>query len=197
MVASHCGNGKRPSVGSLGRLRTGPLAVRTYWPGTLHLIGWDRLRRRLLEADDSAIRQDRRHGVYDPLAQAANDALESRREWPNFRAWAHQQPRAPHVLAWIRHNGPVVRRQLRLGRYWPADTGPLEQKLAEVRDMFYRRKGLMRNRDRTNRLLMLVTLHENQQNNTRQYARLIREYLAGRSGRAPRHNLINRSPRLH
>lgn len=43
--------------------------------------------------------------------------------------------------------------------------------------MFYKRKGVMCNRDRTNRLLQLIVLHENGQANTRQYARLIRECL--------------------
>jgi hypothetical protein len=50
-----------------------------------------------------------------------------------------------------------------MGHYWPADTGPLGQKLAEVRDALYKRRGVVRNRDRTNLLLLLIALHENGQ----------------------------------
>lgn len=172
-------------------------AARVHWPSATLVIGWDKLMRRLRDADDSAIRKDRRHAEHDPIWVASKDAFLSRRNWVNFRAIVRACGPAPRTEAWIRRNRGLVRRQWRLEPPWPSSTGHLEQKAAEMRAMLVNRKAMFRNRDRTTLLLTLIALHQNGIDNVRHYTRLISEHLAQLGGQPPRHNRINRSMRLH
>ena len=135
--------------------------------------------------------------MYDVLWQCAEYALDDRRQWINFIRWARVRPRPQKTIGWIRRNMERVHRQLRLMPYWPADSGPLEQRLAEVRNFFRNRMGMIRNRDRTNLLLGLMCVSFNAGASKRRYRELIRQQLVATNGVAPLHNLINASPRLH
>jgi hypothetical protein len=172
-------------------------AARTHWPTAQLVIGWDKLMRRLRDADDSAIRKDRRHAEHDPIWLASMEAFSSRRHWVNFRAMVRAAGNPPRVAGWIRRNRKTVREQWRLNPPWPSSTGHLEQKAAQMRAMPVNRKAMFRNRDRTTLLLTLIALHLNRADDVRGYTRLIRAHLTALRGCAPRHNRINRSPRLH
>lgn len=66
-----------------------------------------------------------------------------------------------------------------------------------MRAMLVNRKAMFRNRDRTSLLLTLIALHQNGVDNVRTDGRLIQAHLAQLGGQPPRHNRINRAPRLH
>jgi len=173
--------------------------VRIAWPGMQHMIGWDKLLRRLATSDDSALRRDRRHSINDPLWIGAMDVLQNRRGWLNFVRLVRMEPRPGPVetLAWIKRHSPRIRRQFAMVPKWPSDTGPLEQKGAELRGMLVNRKYSFRNQERTNRLLDLITLHLNGADKERTYIRLLHEHVHKTHGLLPPHNRINTAARLH
>lgn len=108
-----------------------------------------------------------------------------------------QDPRPLQTMHWIRRHARRVREQFDLKVRWPADTGPLEQKAAQLRAMLVNRKAGFRNQERTDLLLGLIALHLNGVDDRRRYLRLVREHVSALSGRLPRHNLINGAQRLH
>jgi hypothetical protein len=60
--------------------------------------------------------------------------------------------------------------------------GALEQVLTEVRIAFEHRRGMVLNRERLDRRLMLMQLHFNRQANVSHYAKVIREELLKNRG---------------
>lgn len=175
--------------------------VRLAWPGVEHVRAFDKLQRRLRDADDSAIKLDHRHSRTDPIWIAAGDALKDLAGWRKFvrlvRRLKSSRPRPQETLAWIARHQRLVHDQLQLPMRFPSDTGPLEQKAAELRGWFTLRKGMIRNQERTDRLLTLMAIHLNGDDNEDTYAQLLTSHTAGRRGWLPRHNLINGAPRLH
>jgi hypothetical protein len=76
--------------------------------------------------------------------------------------------RVPALAAWLDTNDPIIqgqfaRRGFRTTRpkNMPLTTGGLEQRLRPVRDAIHPRRHALKNRERTNRLLMLMQLHAN------------------------------------
>jgi hypothetical protein len=62
-------------------------------------------------------------------------------------------------------------------------TGGIEKALKVVKSRLYDRRALFSNRERTDRLLMLMTLDQRGLADERRYATKIREWLTGRGGR--------------
>ncbi|MGB0095592.1 MAG: hypothetical protein WBP81_24020 [Solirubrobacteraceae bacterium] len=66
----------------------------------------------------------------------------------------------------------------------PVSAGPLEQKLRVLRDHYIKhRRFAFRNRERLNRLLLLIHLEMDGYANEREYAAFIRDWLQGNAGR--------------
>jgi len=63
--------------------------------------------------------------------------------------------------------------------------GPLEQALTVVRSNLDDRRGSFGNRERLNRLLMLMQLDFNKQSNEQRYAKIIRDELLKLDGHSP------------
>lgn len=65
----------------------------------------------------------------------------------------------------------------------PLTTGGLEQRLRPIRDVIHPRRHALKNRERTNRLLMLMQLHANADDRELAYRKAIRDWLASNAGR--------------
>jgi hypothetical protein len=65
----------------------------------------------------------------------------------------------------------------------PLSTGGLEQLARPVKDALYRRRFALKNRERLNRLLLLMRLHLNGQDDQTAYATAIRDWLIAGNGR--------------
>jgi hypothetical protein len=112
---------------------------------------------------------------------------------PSF--WAPFQERChaagiPRVSEWLNATGQIVaeqfeRRGPRSSRSadTPLSTSPLEASLEPIRDSIRPRAYGLKNRERTNRMLMLMQLHANRQDDVHAYTRLIRDWLQIHQGR--------------
>lgn len=96
----------------------------------------------------------------------------------------------PRVSRWLDSTGQIVVEQFgRRGVRWqrPADmplsTSPLDGLINPIRDSVAPRAYGLKNRERTNRMLMLMQLHANRQDDERAYVRHIREWLEANQGR--------------
>jgi len=112
---------------------------------------------------------------------------------PSF--WAPFQERCPaagiaRLSDWLKSTGRIVedqftRRGPRSSR--PADTpvttSPLDGFINPIRTAIQPRAYGVKNRERTNRLLMLMQLHANRQDDERVYVRRIRDCLEANQGR--------------
>lgn len=104
--------------------------------------------------------------------------------WHAFEAAARAR-RLTKVTNWLNRNGSTVafqlqhRRQLTGGR---TSVGPLEQALTQVEEAFSRRRGMMHNRERLTRRLMLIQLDLNKQASMSHYSKIIRDELLGNQG---------------
>lgn len=65
----------------------------------------------------------------------------------------------------------------------PLSTGGLEQKIRPIRDALYPRRYALKNRERTNRLLMLMLMHANAQDSETGYRKAILTWLLANNGR--------------
>ena len=65
----------------------------------------------------------------------------------------------------------------------PLSTSPLDAFTNPIRAAIGRRAYGLKNRERTNRLLMLMQLHANRQDDERAYVRHIRDWLEANHGR--------------
>ena len=91
---------------------------------------------------------------------------------------------------WLESTGRIVedqfaRRGLRSARgaHTPLSTSPMDGLIGPIRDALHPRRYGLKNRERTNRLLMLMQLHANRQDDTRAYATDIRSWLEANHGR--------------
>ena len=91
---------------------------------------------------------------------------------------------------WLNTTGRVVEEQFgRRGVRWkrPADmplsTSPLDAFINPIRASIKPRAYGLKNRERTNRMLMLMQLHANRQDDVQAYTHRIRTWLEGNSGR--------------
>jgi len=65
----------------------------------------------------------------------------------------------------------------------PLSTSPMDAFIHPVRDSIRPRPYGLKNRERTNRMLMLMQLHANRQDNKRTYVKHIRGWLESSQGR--------------
>ena len=65
----------------------------------------------------------------------------------------------------------------------PLSTSPMDAFIHPVRDSIRPRAYGLKNRERTNRMLMLMQLHANRQDNERTYVKHIRDWLQSSQGR--------------
>ena len=104
--------------------------------------------------------------------------------WLDFELLARARKHT-RVTKWLDANGPILARQLSTttavtgGRL---RVGPLEQALTEVKAAFSRRRGMLHNRVRLNRRLMLMQLEQNGQASMSPYSKIIREELLANGG---------------
>jgi hypothetical protein len=91
---------------------------------------------------------------------------------------------------WIAVNGPTIESQFArrpLASQRPADmpltTAALEQITTHISTVLYPRRYALKNRERLNRLLMLLQLHINGDDNAQAYANTIRVWLEANGGR--------------
>jgi hypothetical protein len=112
--------------------------------------------------------------------------------WEPFVRDAHAAGIA-RLSAWLDGTGRIVAEQFRrrgLRSMRPADmpltTSPMDGLVTPIRDALHPRRYGLKNRERTNRLLMLAQLHANRQDNRIAYATTIRAWLGANGGRPHR-----------
>lgn len=96
----------------------------------------------------------------------------------------------PALDRWLDANDAVIQSQFaRRGfpgtraKNMPLTTGGLEQRLRPIRDALHPRRYTLKNRERTNRLLMLMQLHANSDDSEPTYRKTIRQWLEANAGR--------------
>jgi len=94
------------------------------------------------------------------------------------------------LAGWIAVNGPTIEAQFarreppsRRPADMPLTTAALEQLTRPISAALYRRRYALKNRERLNRLLMLLQLHINGEDDVQRYAKTIRTWLAANGGR--------------
>lgn len=109
--------------------------------------------------------------------------------WKPFARDAHTAEIA-RLSAWLEGTGRVVedqfaRRGLRGTRPpdTPLSTSPMDGLLHPIRNALHPRRYGLKNQERTNRLLMLMHLHANRQDDQQVYAMDIRAWLQANNGR--------------
>jgi hypothetical protein len=118
--------------------------------------------------------------------------------WEHFLVSAERErKRCPELWTWIDRWGSIIETQLarrprddERPRDWPRTTAGLERKLERVKDWIEPRSEAFRNRERLNRLLMLMQLELNGDADEIAYTHAIREWLLARNGDPGRRRLI-------
>lgn len=165
-------------------------AIELVWPLTgpspvVYVCHWH-LKKRLL----TILRQNYLDAD-DPLYQAADHAFYSEGHWEDFRALA-QAARLKKLDRWLKSWSPRITFQIAHQHGRKVATGPLEQMLTVVRHNLEDRRGTFKNRERLNRLLMLIQLDLNKQANEQRYAKIIREQLLANGGYSlPRREIVD------
>lgn len=165
-------------------------AVRARFPeAELYLCEWHL--RHALERLMGKLRgeQPQHRDAIDELLPQVEAAFTGPSFWATFLERAHAAG-IPRVSEWLNTTGRVVeeqfaRRGLRSKR--PADmplsTSPLDAFINPIRASIKPRAYGLKNRQRTNRMLMLMQLHANGQDDVHAYTQLIRTWLGGTGGR--------------
>ena len=165
-------------------------AVRARFPDAeLYLCEWH-LRRALERLMGKIRAEDGQHkDAIDELLEQVEAAFTGPSFWAPFLKRAHAAG-IPRLSDWLNSTGRIVEEQFqRRGPRWkrPADipltTSPLDASINPVRASIQPRAYGLKNRERTNRLLMLMQLHANRQDDERAYVRQIREILEANQGR--------------
>jgi len=109
--------------------------------------------------------------------------------WEPFLRHAHAAE-IPRLSDWLDGAGRIVsdqfaRRGLRSQRPldMPLSTSPMDGLIEPVRAVLHPRRYGLKNRERTNRLLLLMHLHANRQDDVLGYAKSIRSWLEPNGGR--------------
>lgn len=163
--------------------------VRSRFPDAeLYLCEWHL--RHALERLMGKLRTDSDHrDVIDELLKDVEAAFTGPTLWTPFveRARAAGIPR---LNEWLSTWGPVIQDQFRRRGHrftrpaeMPLSTSPLDGFINPIRAAIGPRAYGLKNRERTNRLLMLMQLHANRQDDESDYVRLIRESLEANLGR--------------
>jgi hypothetical protein len=145
--------------------------------------------------------------LHTPLAVALNTAFQNQAQWDAFCQLARQS-NFPRIETWLDKPSPTwwagnvsmehrVAWQLAHMRSVPTTTSALEQHLRWLREAIKQRKFAFRNRERFNRLLMLMQLHLNGKTNEGCYALRIRHVLEQNDGHPAARRIITDSKGHH
>ena len=166
-------------------------AVRARFPDAeLYLCEWH-----LRHALERLMGKLRAEGIYrdgvDELLPQVEAAFTGPSFWAPFLERAHAAG-IPRVSEWLNTTGQIVAEQFsRRGPRWqrPADmplsTSPLDAFINPIRASIQPRAYGLKNRERTNRMLMLMQLHANGHDDVHAYTHLIRAWLEANQGRPP------------
>ncbi|HYN91585.1 MAG TPA: transposase [Thermoleophilaceae bacterium] len=176
-------------------------AVRAAFPeAELYLCEWH-LRHALERLMDKIHASEPQHRpAIDALAPRIAAAFTGPSFWKPFVRDAHAADIA-RLSSWLDSTGRVVedqfaRRGLRgaRGSDMPLSTSPMDGLIGPIRDALHPRRYGLKNRERTNRLLLLMQLHANRQDDARAYATHIRAWLEANHGRpgAGRRAIVDR-----
>jgi len=160
-------------------------AIREVWPrGAEHapevFICHHHLREGLLERLRHA-----QIAADDPLYQAAERAFDNSECWDGFERLAQARRREiSEVTTWLRRNGNRAADQIAHRTGHVTDTTAIEQYFSVLRGQLASRRGTFGNRERLNRLLMLMMLRQRRSARLTDYAHIIREQLLANDGRA-------------
>src|SRR5712691_116475 len=160
-------------------------AIDKVWrPAPVTFLCHSHLRKHLLEV----LRDE---GVLsgDPLANAGERAFDGLAAWSEFLEF-HRPRRLRKLERWVDRYDERIAWQLVNAEGSETTTDALGQKLGLLHERLSGRRGNLRNRERTNRLLMLVQLGLNGLADEARYARAIEEELLPRGGRADRRRAI-------
>lgn len=154
----------------------------------LYLCEWH-LRHALERLMANVRREEPQHReAIDELLPDVEAAFTGPSFWTPFVERCHAAG-IPRVSGWLNDTGQVVEDQFRRTRLrWkrPADmplsTSPLEAFLEPIRAAIKPRAYGLKNRQRTNRMLMLMQLHANRQDDVNAYVRQIRGCLEANQG---------------
>lgn len=163
-------------------------AVRSCWPSTdLYLCEWH-----LRHALERLLAAQARRGhaaAVAPLQPRVEAAFAGLSFWQPFVADCRAAA-VPALDGWLDTNDPIIQSQFgRRGlngtrpKNKPLTTGGLEQRMRPIRDAIHPRRYALKNRERTNRLLMLMQLHANGDDREVAYRTGIRDWLAANAGR--------------
>ena len=164
-------------------------AVRSRFPDSeLYLCEWHL--RHALERLMGKIRTEGEHrDVIDELLGDIEAAFTGPTLWTPFVERAHAAG-IPRLSEWLSTTGRVVEEQFgRRGQRstrpveMPLTTSPLDGFINPIRAAIGPRAYGLKNRERTNRLLMLMQLHANRQDDDSDYVGLIRACLEANRGR--------------
>jgi hypothetical protein len=164
-------------------------AVRAAFPeAELYLCEWHL--RHALERLMAKIRQSDEHRrAIDSLLPRVAAAVTGPSFWKPFVRDAHAAE-IPRLSEWLEGTGRVVedqfrRRGLRSQRPpdTPLSTSPMDGLIEPVRAALHPRRYGLKNRERTNRLLLPMQLHANRQDDPLAYASDIRGWLEANRGR--------------
>jgi hypothetical protein len=164
-------------------------AVRARFPDAeLYLCEWHL--RHALERLMGKIRSEESHHreAIDELLADVEAAFTGPSFWAPFLERAHAAG-IPRLSQWLNTTGRIVEDQFhRRGLRWkrPADmplsTSPMDAFINPIRAAIQPRAYGLKNRERTNRMLTLMQLHANRQDDERAYVRHIRDCLETNQG---------------
>jgi hypothetical protein len=163
-------------------------AIEARWPGTeLHQCEWH-----LRHALERLLAKEILNSPSEELAElreCAEGALTGPSFWGAF-VRAARAAENESLDRWIAVNDPIIERQFaRRGRSserpadMPLTTAALEQLARPITAALHPRRYALKNRERLNRLLMLMQLHVNGQDDVQGYAKTIRAWLEANGGR--------------
>ena len=166
-------------------------AVRAGFPDSeLYLCEWHL--RHALERLMHKLRAEAAHReAIDELLPQVEAAFAGPSFWAPFIERCHAAG-IPRVSEWLSTTGQIVEEQFsRRGLRWkrpsdmPLSTSPMDAFLNPIRASIQPRAYGLKNQERTNRMLMLMQLHANGQDDVHGYTRQIREWLQANQGRPP------------
>jgi hypothetical protein len=168
-------------------------AVRTRFPDAeTYLCDWH-LRHAVQRLMAKIIKNEPEHrAAVERLLPRVEAAFTGPSFWEPFVRDAHVAD-IPRLSSWLEGTGRIVADQFRrrgLRSQRPADmpltTSPMDGLTTPIRDALHPRRYGLKNRERTNRLLMLAQLHANRQADHIAYAKTIRTWLEANDGRPRR-----------
>jgi len=163
-------------------------AIEERWPkAELHQCEWHlkHALRRLLRKE---IRRDESPELRE-LFERAEGALAGPSFWTPFTE-AAKEAENESLSRWIAGNGPTIEAQFarrpppsKRPAEMPLTTAALEQLTRPIASALYPRRYALKNRERLNRLLLLMVLHINGDDDVQAYSKTIRAWLERNDGR--------------